>query len=203
MEEGGNRMKRRGVQVRGEALVEQVLKVALDELGEGFEAFSVEAVARRAKVNKTTLYRRWPTREELALDALKRTTLLDLELADQGSLEADLTQFLKQTRDLFERPQIDWLFRLWFSKSAEAEFKRILPVLRDELRKVGLCVFERGVQRGELPPDTDVEFAYDALLGSCIHLIFRLGKGSDENLSQLRALVLHGVVAQPARTRRR
>jgi AcrR family transcriptional regulator len=190
-------MKRRnGKQVRGEALVARVLEVALAELERGFERFSIEAVAARVGVNKTTIYRRWETREALASAALQRTTLHQLEIVEKGELRADLTTFLEKTRDLFCMPQIQWLLRLWFSTASAVEYREIIGTLREDQADVGRRILTHAVERGELPKGTDVAMLYELLLGAAVHLIFRLQKRDAKTLATLRDFVLAGAGAK-------
>src|SRR5215471_3951264 len=73
---------------------EAVLTAAFAELQEhGYSGFSIEAVARRSGVHKTTIYRRWPTREALLVYALDTRSDRETPIADTGSLRADLRQF--------------------------------------------------------------------------------------------------------------
>ncbi len=73
---------------RGEAVTEAVMLCTLDELAShGLSDLSVERIADAAEVNKTTIYRRWPTREALVAGALEYVMLdLDDRLVDTGSL---------------------------------------------------------------------------------------------------------------------
>jgi AcrR family transcriptional regulator len=80
---------------RGEPVVRRVLQAALEELStHGYAALRMEDVATRAGVNKTTIYRRWPTKEELV-----RNLLVSLaeksraELRDTGSLEGNCSRW--------------------------------------------------------------------------------------------------------------
>jgi len=190
-------MKRRnGKQVRGEALVERVLEVALSELERGFERFSIEAVAARVGVNKTTIYRRWETREALALAALQRTTLHQLEIVEKGSLRADLTTFLEKSRDLYAMPQIEWLLRLWFSTRSPVEYREIIGTLREDQAEVGRRILTHALERGELPKGTDVAMLYELIIGSAVHLFFRLQKRDAKTLATLRDFVLAGAGAK-------
>lgn len=68
-----------------------VLAAALDELSErGYSAFTVENVAQRAGAHKTTVYRRWPDRDALAVDALAESVAAELPIPDTGSVDDDL-----------------------------------------------------------------------------------------------------------------
>src|SRR4051812_48103459 len=80
---------------RSEEVVRRVLDAALGELARsGYSGFRMEAVAKEAAVNKTTIYRRWPTRAALvsALVEQMRTPLRESPLPDTGALEDDLIE---------------------------------------------------------------------------------------------------------------
>src|SRR5689334_1857024 len=82
-------------QVRGDRLVAQVLEATLVELSRsGLENISVECIADRARVNKTTIYRRWPTPEKLVHAALLRVASEGIAVPDTGSLRADLSKLV-------------------------------------------------------------------------------------------------------------
>lgn len=68
-----------------------VLDATLEQLLDGgYAALSVEAIASRAGVNKTTVYRRWPTLDDLVVDALTTWSLDALPAPDTGNIETDL-----------------------------------------------------------------------------------------------------------------
>lgn len=70
---------------------EAVLRAAAEELEEhGYERFSIAAVARRAQVHETSIYRRWQTREALAAEIGRLTFQTDSVPKDCGSLREDL-----------------------------------------------------------------------------------------------------------------
>jgi AcrR family transcriptional regulator len=88
-----NRQTVRGVRTggRSERVREAVLEAAFGELIDvGYAALSVESIAVRAGVNKTTIYRRWPTLEDLLVDALTAWSRDAIPVPDTGSIESDL-----------------------------------------------------------------------------------------------------------------
>src|SRR6266496_3740796 len=73
-----------------------VLRAALEELiAVGYPSFSVEGVAERAGVHKTTLYRRWRNRENLLLEAMLEHGRENVPIPDTGSLRSDLLAYAK------------------------------------------------------------------------------------------------------------
>ena len=78
---------------RGPKVRDAVLAATLAELADtGYAALTIENIARRARVHKTTIYRRWPDRESLVADVLGERIALDFPIPDAGSLQADLQE---------------------------------------------------------------------------------------------------------------
>src|SRR5690348_1645244 len=78
---------------RGPRVRAAVLTAALAELAEvGYAALTMDNVARRAGVHKTTVYRRWPDRDRLLLDALMDQVAVDVPIPDTRSIETDLQE---------------------------------------------------------------------------------------------------------------
>ncbi|WP_017599279.1 MULTISPECIES: TetR/AcrR family transcriptional regulator [Nocardiopsis] len=83
---------------RGEALVSAILAATVEELEEhGYAALTMEGVAERARASKASLYRRWPTRAELVMDAVYAIVPTPGELPDTGGLRGDLLAVLRRT----------------------------------------------------------------------------------------------------------
>jgi len=82
---------------RSARVVHDVLDAVLAELAErGYALLSMEAVAQRAGVNKTTIYRRWPTKPELVLHALQELSIRSVAVPETGTVREDLIQTLRQ-----------------------------------------------------------------------------------------------------------
>ena len=79
---------------RSEQVVRRVLDAAIVELARsGYAGFRMDAVASLAAVNKTTIYRRWPTPQALLVDALDSRSDRDAPAPNTGSLRVDLRTF--------------------------------------------------------------------------------------------------------------
>src|SRR5262249_15321156 len=103
---GTGRPRAKPPQVRGEPMVRTVLGVTLDELARrGFAALRVEDVADRACVNKTTVYRRWPTKSALVRAALLTIGGDEVCAPDTGSLRGDLLQIGHQMVEIATSPR--------------------------------------------------------------------------------------------------
>lgn len=145
---------------------DRVLATAFELLSEsGVSGFTVDEVASRSGVAKTTIYRHWPTREALVLDAASRISA-EQEVPDTGSLEGDLTALLADTGHLLSTAR-------WSSvvpsivdvAERDPEFAEVHAKIQRghaiALRKV----LERAADRGELPATADRSVMVSALIG--------------------------------------
>ena len=117
----------------------------------GYDNFRIDRVAVHAGVHRSTIYRRWGTKDHLLVDAATQLTVL--ELPDTGTLAGDLFGFLGGIRALLEPDAAD---RHLLAAGA------IRPDLAPHVRQLIASRFtaaaglvERGITRGELPADTD------------------------------------------------
>src|SRR5256885_5219091 len=98
-----NRQMTKGVRTGGRSgrVREAILAAVIDELTRaGYAALTVETVAARAGVNRTTIYRRWPTLDDLLVDALTTWSLEALPVPDTGSIETDLLTLGRELADV-------------------------------------------------------------------------------------------------------
>lgn len=142
---------------RGPKVRAAVLTATLAELADvGYAALTIDNVARRAGVHKTTIYRRWPDRESLVADVLGEHIAMDFPIADTGSVEADL----RQLAQAFVAWVTDAPGRMIFSAiySDAARIPGIADARRELFeygRRRAAVVTERAIARGELPAGTD------------------------------------------------
>ncbi|MGH9231701.1 MAG: TetR/AcrR family transcriptional regulator [Acidimicrobiales bacterium] len=143
-----------------------ILEAVLDELGEvGYGSLTIEAVAARAGVGKSTVYRHWPGKLELVEDAF-RTLKAPVAVPDQGSLRDRVIAVIEQVACLV----------------AESTYSTCMPALIDaaerdpkvrdfhsrfsaERRAVLVGMLRDAVKAGELPATADPELLADALVG--------------------------------------
>lgn len=155
---------RRRPRRRGEVLNAAIFQAALDELAEGgYATLTMERVAERARASKASLYRRWPTRIELVIDAVRYVLSDAASIPDTGSLRGDLLAILRQTGELLAGP------------AGEALRGMLSDVLQDPNRTAELRrhshggaraameeITRRGVERGEVDPDAITPRRLDA-----------------------------------------
>lgn len=180
---------------RGAAVVAAVLTAVRAELAEhGFEGLSVERVARRAEVNKTSVYRRWPTREALVAAAMEGLLEEFGASPDTGSLRGDLHALAAPIADLAARPDGVALLRAALSTSTGPAAS---PGV-DPPGEAVLALAERARARGEWREGADPRQAIFALVGAVIHrTLLERASPTGAWLDGLVDLVHHGVARTP------
>jgi AcrR family transcriptional regulator len=137
-------------------------------LEHGLAAVSMDAVAARAGVSKATIYRWWPTKETLALDALyTEWTAAAPVPRDTGSLRSDLIELLSPwVRLVSAQPYGRVIAALLAETRTNPAFaaqyqRRVIEPRRNQAREI----FGRAIERGEVPADLDLEVALDLIYG--------------------------------------
>lgn len=187
-------------------MVRAVLDATLDELSAvGFLALSVERVAERAGVNKTTIYRRYPTKIDLTAAALLDRKQAAFSLPDTGNLRDDLVALLVQGGTFMSEPRGKGLFRIMMSDRADPEVAQLAQRLRREGEQSPRIVLQRAIARGELAAETDMGLLLHTLFGPLIHRIFIDGEPfHPHEAEKIADIVLYGVaLSRPREPRRR
>jgi AcrR family transcriptional regulator len=195
-------MKRHRSEIRGrprsEAARAAILDAALASVREvGYDALAIEAVATRAGVAKTTVYRHWPTKEALVAAAVERV-VTHIAVPDTGTIGGDLRALVDDALALYRDPATAALLSGLVAAMARSE--RIARAVREGFlavrRDAILRVLRRGMARGELRPDldADLDIAVDLLRGP---LFFRaLVTGEPIDGRALVDVVLRGIAAE-------
>lgn len=142
---------------RSAQVVRRVLDAATAELARsGYSGFQMDAVVAQAKVNKTTIYRRWPNRAALVTAVVERlrTPLRAHPLPDTGSLERDLIEAFTRRLDVGRKRE----GRAWARLVAErhnAEVEAIVGHAVDARSGEWRAMVTRAIDRGEVPRRTD------------------------------------------------
>jgi AcrR family transcriptional regulator len=161
---------------RSDQVDQAILRAASELLSErGLDAMTIEDVAARAGVGKASIYRRWPTKGTLALDAFLVDFLSRQPPVDNGALEDDLREALtlwsaavvgtptgRALVGLVAEAQHDHnLARGWS--------ERVVAPVREQHRKM----VDRAIERGEIPAESDVDVIMDLLYGAAYHRLLQ------------------------------
>lgn len=197
--------KRRGKSeplVRGEAVVRGVLAATLREVARaGYHGLRIEDVAALAGVNKTTVYRRWPTKQELVRDALLSIASDTFTVAGSGSLREDMLAIARRIATLGAQAEYQGLFRLFVVEGDDPELAAIVRSLRASFEAVPRAILEAAEKRGEIAPGVDPRLLFDVMGAALNRRLFLDRVPADEAwLQRLIDLLLHGALAR-GRTR--
>ncbi|WP_239163113.1 TetR/AcrR family transcriptional regulator [Paractinoplanes rishiriensis] len=145
-----------------------IRNAVMHELAEvGYGRLSIEAVARRAGVGKTAIYRRWSNKLEMVLEIVSDVAGRSVPLPDTGSFAGDLQLLMMiVSRALQHRIASQIIPDLMAEASRNPQIAETLQkALRTHQQAVGEKLIGQAVTRGELPPGTDPEVAVDLILG--------------------------------------
>ncbi|MDO9019824.1 MAG: TetR/AcrR family transcriptional regulator [Deltaproteobacteria bacterium] len=188
---------------RGAPIAEAVLAHTLAELAAvGVEGLSVERIARAADVNKTSIYRRWPTREALVAAALEGVAAqVTAQLPDTGTLRGDLIALVVAVAGLFATPLGRGLLRAALTESAAEE---VAALAARQLGRGGhglaRTVVARARSRGEWADGARGEVVVNALVGAVIHrAVLERGALDGRWRGALVDAMLYGALPRPAR----
>jgi AcrR family transcriptional regulator len=148
------------------AILEATIDILCDQ---GFRAFTVDAVAALAGVGKATIYRRWPNREALLLDATS-TVLEKPSLPDTGTLRGDLVAlFIEVFVETGDTRKRNLMAGVMAESLVNPEMKRLLADLTRRRRETSGEILRRAMDRGELSVDADTQLLNDVIGGTLLY----------------------------------
>jgi AcrR family transcriptional regulator len=184
--------------LRGDITV-AIRSAVMHELAEvGYGRMSIEAVARRAGVGKTAIYRRWNNKLEMVLEIVSDVAGRTVPLPDTGSFAGDLQLLVMiVSKALQHRIASQIIPDLMAEAARNPQIAETLEkALRTHQQAVGDKLVGQAVARGELPPSADPELAVDLILGP---LYWRLSVArtsiSDDYLAKLTSGVMAALSA--------
>lgn len=199
MGDASKQQGRRQGRPRDPAADEAILGAVYDVIAtEGFAGFSVEAVAAQAGVGKATIYRRWPTREDLLVAAARRV-MTDHHVPDTGSLRGDLEAWIwDKYRTSHDSPGHRLLGQVVVEARVNPELGGLLRRFVGERRAVLDELVDRARQRGEIG-EIDAALLQDLASGALLHRSLFVGaKIRRADVTQVVDAALKGVGADVA-----
>jgi len=174
-----------------------VMAAARDLVLEGpWPEVSMQDIARRAGVNEATLYRRWGTKSALLTELVLDVSAVDLPIPDTGSLREDLVGVVGAVAAYLRTPIGEAFAQLSAAAHDPASAEARDAFWFDRFNKAKV-VFDRAVERGEIPTDVDPILAYDALIGPLHFRLVTRRRPLEEGIAErLVDLVLDGVTSR-------
>jgi AcrR family transcriptional regulator len=144
---------------RGAAREAAICDAALELLAEvGYDRMSMDAVASRARASKATIYRRWPGKRELVLDAVRSRGPAELSPPDTGTLRGDIVATLRVMADGIGGQDAALMAGVLRAMRSTPDLAYCVRAeVLEKKRYIGRTLVARAVARGELPTDADPE----------------------------------------------
>jgi AcrR family transcriptional regulator len=156
---------------RSEESEEAILAATLQLLTEKpLRDISMEEIARKAGVGKATIYKWWPSKAYVALDAYLKYVNRNLPTPDTGSVKKDIQEQLRALMVFYKTPAGRILAQFVAEAHIDKEFAKLFRerFLKPRREQTGI-IFDRGVQRGEIDQNVDRELVLDLIFGSGIY----------------------------------
>lgn len=170
----------------------------------GWAGFTLDAVARRARVGRAGLYSRWESKGALLVQALEaRSPLPDPASFDTGSVRGDLVELAGQLLDGYAGPGGLVTLRAALEARVHPDLLTSLTTSLNESRlRTARAIVRRGIERGELAPATPTTLLLELVTGAVLsHVLFAPAAprpdGDDDYVDRLVTLVLHAVHPHP------
>jgi AcrR family transcriptional regulator len=183
---------------RSEKARRAILQAAADLLlDQGGGRVSMDALADRAGVSKATIYRWWPSKERLALEALVEWAAVGSPPRDTGTLRGDLLALVRPWVREIRRRQFGRVIAAMITEGQSdpefaADYRRHFV---DQRREPMHAAFTRAIDRGEAPADIDIDVALDLVYGPLYHrLLHGHAPLTDGFAQQVVDLALNGIL---------
>lgn len=200
---GGERRKRSPGRPRSEQARLAILHSTLRILGKnGFSNLTIEDVAAHAGVGKATVYRWWPNKAALIADAFASSTTRRLHFPDTGSVGTDMSQQMRQVIKVFRSHRGRIVSAILGGGQSDRD---LITAFRERFlwprRQEAYATLRRGIARGELRKDVDMDLLLDSLYGPIyMRFLIRHDKLTPDFVDHLCELVLGG--ARPSKKAR-
>jgi AcrR family transcriptional regulator len=147
----------------------------LDE--QGFAALTIEAIARRAGVGRATIYRRWPNLDALLAHVL-RGVVREIPIPDRGHVRDDLIAILEDQLAVIKRDAAKLYPSLGVQAKTDPGARKAAVDLMEHRRTAVCAVLRRGVDRGEIRTDVDLDLTFFLVWGPVYYrFLFALARG--------------------------
>ncbi len=190
--------------VRSAEAHQSILAAAREILDEsGYGGFSIEAVARRARASKPTIYRWWKGKADLIMEVYEGERETALRVSDRGSLEQELTIRMRNLWRLWQSTPLGPALRSIIAE-AQADASALAQLREDFLPKRRASthtLFERAVARNELSPQADIEAATTLIYSFNLYHLLTDQLDDDSVIKHYVRMIVSGLKHGPALAR--
>jgi AcrR family transcriptional regulator len=170
----------------------------------GFPDLSIEAIAADANVSKATVYRWWPNKAALVADAFTASAEVELRFPDTGSVERDMSLQMRRLIRIFRSKRGKVVAALLAGGQSDPE---LIEAFRERFlwprRRQAYKTLQRGIDRGELRRNSDLDLILDSLYGPIyMRFLIRHDELREDFADQICALILHAPERRQASNRR-
>ena len=162
----------------------------------GFSGLTLSRVAARARASKSTIYRRWPTKEHLIVAAFDRWPALTPH--DSGDVLEDLMDLYEQSMRNLRRGGLKGVMpKLVAARAEDPELAEVLDPLVERRYDPVRTILKRAVERGQLPRTTDIELAVHLIMDiTAARLYFTSSNASRPVIRKVFQVLLKGLGAR-------
>jgi AcrR family transcriptional regulator len=177
---------------------ERIIEAAAELLRQrGFERMTVDDVAAGAGVGKATVYRRWPSKDDLAVAAMERLYSVEMPQPDTGSIRTDLAENYRAVLTFVRSPQGSAYLKMSIAESVRDEriaalYRKATERAESQARKM----YVRAMERGEIRTDVDLDCCVQWLGGLiAVRAITNRPQPTLDDVPRLVDLSIRGVLA--------
>src|SRR5271163_436655 len=170
---------------RSQASRQAILAATLELVGElGYGGLTIERIAARSGAGKQTIYRWWPSKADVLLDALATKADLHVPVPDEGSYAADLRAFLAASFALGRKgPVVEVLRALMAEAQVDPEFgERFRTGFLQRRRDALAVILDRAQERGDLPSGISPGTVCDTVFGTLWYRVLATHQPLDKRL---------------------
>jgi AcrR family transcriptional regulator len=187
---------------RNERSKQAILRATVELcLERGYDKASIEAIAKRAGVGKQTIYRWWPSKGAVVVEALNDLIGAETDFPDSGDIVADLREQMTAVASLFSRPETAIYTGVIGAAQSDPDLARTITDRIVEPRIAACRVrLERAREHGEIRTDADLDVVIDLLYGALYHrLLLRPDPPSPALVTSALELLFSGLRPSPVR----
>jgi AcrR family transcriptional regulator len=179
-------------------VIDSIVDATCKELGRvGYSALRVEDVAARADVHKTSVYRRWPTKAELVVNAIRVNQQFGGNPPDTGNLRNDLMLYFRRFTLASKSEMWMGILSTLVSPQEDPVIAQLAKDLRKKEMQKRTKIVQRGIDRGELPVNVDPKLVGELIAAPVMRKVLTFKESvTPKYLQKIIDIVISGAIAE-------